>query len=73
MSAAIVSIKDVFPEALQIQARDLKAGDKVFDACGGTHALVDVRRLKSGAISTLRKDGWRDRFEAADLITILRG
>lgn len=70
---ATVDIADVTPEATQIQARDLEAGDKVFDTFGGTHELVCVRRLRNGLIHARRDDqATADSFEPAELITVIK-
>lgn len=60
-----------FPAAIKIVARDLRPGDLLFDAYGGTHALESVRR-RQGWVDVTRADGWPDRFHGSDIITIIR-
>ena len=42
--------------ARRIVGRDLRKGDRVFDAHGGTHALRRVRATRKGVVKFLRED-----------------
>lgn len=67
-------IAAVFPDAVKVEARELKLGDCLFDTFGGTHEIVEIERRKNSRwIQTTRLDGWVDHFERHDTVTILRG
>lgn len=69
----LVDISAVVPGTIQIKAKDLRVGDKVFDLFGGTHELAMVRTLKSGVVSTRRDDQrYTEHWFPEDTITILR-
>jgi hypothetical protein len=72
-SSVVVDIVDVVPEAVRTTAAELKVGDKVFDAFGGTHELKRVRTLVDGTISTKRDDHSHfEHWDPTDTITIIR-
>lgn len=69
---ATSEIADVFPAAQKVRAGELREGDLLFDAYGGTHEIVEPPRRRRGWIDTVRHDGWEDRFHQTDLVTIIR-
>ncbi len=72
--SAWVDITDVVAAAVKVQASELKVGDSLFDAFGGTHEIVDIRRRKNSQwIDTHRHDGYVDRWARTDTVTVLRG
>lgn len=72
-AAAIVEICDVFPDAVKVEAGDLRLDDLFFDAFGGTHPIVDIKRRKGSPwVRTERDDGWVDQFHSTDIVTIIR-
>lgn len=73
----VVDIVDALPNRIRVRAADLRAGDLVHDAMGGTHELVSVRTLADGRISTQRDDqrtyrGGRDHWGPEETLTIVR-
>lgn len=48
MSDATVNIVDVVPDAIQVQGSQLRVGDEVFDAYGGTHEIRSVTPGEGG-------------------------
>jgi hypothetical protein len=77
MSAPIVPIMGTLPGRIRVRADELRVGDLVHDAMGGTHELVSVRTLANGRISTQRDDqrtyrGGRDRWAPDETLTIVR-
>lgn len=69
---ATSEIADVFPAAQRVEASQLREGDLLFDAFGGTHPLAERPRRVRGWVHTVREDGWEDTFHHADTITIIR-
>lgn len=67
----VVEIVNARQGAIKIHARDLAAGDALFDTTGGTHKIVDARPRPSGQVRTERHDGWIDYFDPTDIVTIL--
>ena len=65
-------IVDVFPGACKVLASEIRIGDHLYDAFGGTHEVLE-RRRRGQWVDTVRHDGWTDRFHHTDIITIQRG
>lgn len=69
-----VNIADVYPDAVQIKAWDLKSSDKVFDTTGGRHGLLIVTKLRSGRVRFYREDRpeYPEYLDRDELITVVR-
>lgn len=68
---ATCEIASAFPAAQKVEARELRVGDQLFDAFGGTHEIVE-KTQRRGWVDTIRHDGWHDRFHQHDTVTIIR-
>jgi len=74
MADATVTITAAVPQAITVEARELRPGDHLFDVYGGTHRIVSVHAgpAGSGRIITRRDDRIRDWWAPTELVTILR-
>jgi hypothetical protein len=70
MTEPIVSITDVFPEAVKATADTIKVGDTVFDVFGGKHKVAKVRRYKHVTVC-VRSDGDTFSVPAGSTITVI--
>lgn len=71
MTSHVVDITRVIKNAVRVRVSEIVPGDSVFDVYGGAHLIKNVRTRGSRVYLT-RTDGWRDAFDAAEIITILR-
>lgn len=77
VNEAAVNIADVVAGAVRVEAHEVRVGDYLFDAFGGTHRVVDRRiyqgrKGSAGRVRLVRDDGWADTLDRHESITILR-
>lgn len=67
-----VDITEVYPDARVVTAKEVRAGDSVFDVFGGTHEVSKARTF-THVTRIERLDGWPMTLGKDDPITILPG
>lgn len=71
--AVTVEISDVIQGARKVRGSELREGDLLFDAFGGTHEIAELRRRKGSRWThTIRHDGFEDVFDRDDVVAIIR-